>query len=120
VWVQHDIKNIISKVRAKMPGITPVPTRSILKAQTQPIQTIERPKRGRRITLTPAALLTFYENEAATSDMVMLTITEVAERLKVSRATVERCERVLRAEGFIERRLFNRRQSSCCVRPSVR
>jgi hypothetical protein len=42
----------------------------------------------------------------------MLTVAAVAERLGVSRATVERCERTLRAEGHIERRTFNRRQTS--------
>lgn len=112
-WVQADVERILGKVRAEMPNIQPNPTRYQATAPARPLPTIERAKRGRRVTLTPDKLLTFYQAEAGKGDMVMLTVAEVADQLGVSRPTVERCERVLKGRGAIERRLFNRRQSSC-------
>lgn len=111
-WLRTDIERILSKVRAELPRIEPSPTRYATRGTPQPIAPVQPPKRGRKIMLTPTALLEFYTQAAACSDVVLLTVSEVAERLRVSRATIERCERALRAEGAIERRHFNRRQSS--------
>lgn len=111
-WLKADIQRIIPKVRAERPDITPSPTRARGEARPQPIVEQKPAKRGRKATLTPAALLQWYEGQRSCSDVIMLTVAEVAERLGVSRATVERCERTLRAEGYIERRTFNRRQTS--------
>lgn len=111
-WLKADIQRIIPKVRAERPDITPSPTRARGEAKPQPIVEQKPARRGRKATLTPAALLKWYEGHRSCSDVIMLTVAEVAERLGVSRATVERCERTLRAEGHIERRTFNRRQTS--------
>ena len=110
-WLRTDIERILGKVRAELPHVQPSPTRRAAPAAPQPIATVQPPKRGRKIALTPDALLQFYTKAAACSDVVLLTVNEVAAQLHVSRATVERCERALRLEGAIERRHFNRRQS---------
>lgn len=112
-WLKSDIARILAKVRAELPNIQPNPTRYHATAPAQPLPQVEPPKRGRRITLTAEKLLAFYQAEAGAGDMVMLTVAEVAQQLGVSRPTVERCERLLKVGGMIERRLFNRRQSSC-------
>lgn len=112
-WLQADISRIIAKERAKLPSIVPSPTRvASALDQAAPIVEVARPKIGRKIALTPAQLLAFYEREMHASDVVLLTVKDVAAQLGVSRSTIERCERALRAEGLIERRDFNRRQSS--------
>jgi hypothetical protein len=111
-WLKADIQRIIGKVRAERPDIRASPTRARGEARPQPIPEQKPARRGRKTTLTPAALLQWYEGQRSCSDVIMLTVAEVAERLGVSRATVERCERTLRAEGHIERRTFNRRQTS--------
>lgn len=111
-WLKADILRIIAKVRAECPGVRVNATRARGKGEPQRIA--ERPpvRRGRKATLTPAALLAWYEGARDCGDLVMLTVTQVAGQLQVSRSTVERCERTLRAAGQIERRTFNRRQSS--------
>lgn len=118
-WVHADIARCIAKERAKLPGVTPSPTRAAPSQPAAPIAEVIRPKVGRKSALTPAQLLAFYEQEMGASDVVLLTVGEVATRLNISRATVERCERALRTQGAIERRFFARRQSSlvAVVRP---
>lgn len=95
-WLKTDITRVLGKLRAEMPNIQPNSTRYRASAPAQPLPQVERPKRGRRITLTPDKLWAFYEAEAGAGDMVMLTVAEVAQQLGVSRPTVEPCERVLK------------------------
>lgn len=114
-WLKGDIQRILGKVRAQVSQITPSPTQA---RRTQPatgLPNVQPSRRGRKTTLTPEALLAWYEEQRTCGDSVLLTVAEVAERLEVSRATVERCERTLREQGVIERRCFNRRQASLIV-----
>jgi hypothetical protein len=111
-WLKADIQRVIGKVRAERPDLVVNSTRVRDGQPAQPIAERTPARRGRVATLTPATLLRWYEGHLSVANAVLLTVAQVAEQLGVSRATIERCERVLRAEGQIERHTFNRRQAS--------
>ena len=114
-WLNADIVRVLAKLRVEQPGIVPSPTRYQAMAPAYPRPQVERPRRGRKIALTPEKLHRFYDSDGGAGGMVMRTIAEVAAHFNVSRSTVERCEQVLKSgpNPAIERRLFNQRQSSC-------
>ena len=111
-WLKTDITRIIRKLRSQYANIAINPTRRQASAAATPSARNPPARRGRRVTLTPANLHRWYTQNQMCATAVILSVAEVAEQLKVSRATVERCERVLRTEGVIARRTFAHRQGS--------
>ncbi|NOK58245.1 MAG: hypothetical protein GFH27_549279n51 [Chloroflexi bacterium AL-W] len=103
-WLDTDITRCLAKVRAAHPHVTISPTRTAATQSAQPLPQVAPRRRGRphRITSDVAFCQTFEAADAGTH-ILMQTVGERARALKVSKATIERYERVWRHAGYIER-----------------
>lgn len=120
-WFENDIRRCICDAHRRYPDVRIEPTRYRKEHAAAPRPQVERTRRGPKQTVTPDEVFAWLCQQATGGDMAMVTRPEVAAHFGVSIGTIQRCERVLRDRGDIERRHFNRRQSSCVaiLRPII-